>query len=146
MNDNIKSLIFDFSQVTSIVLILLTGPIITSNIVFSFVQILAILILFEAAWEMKRTKYFRIPDIGKQNELVKSGIYKYIRNPMYLSQLLFIGILVVGSFNILRLAIMVIMSANFVFKIQYEEQLLGKYFEEFAEYKKSSWRLIPFLY
>ena len=93
MNNKIKSLIFDFFQVTSIIFILLTGSIIASNIVLIFLQMLAILILLEAAWEMRRTKYYRVPDIGKQSELVRSGIYKYIRNPMYLSQLFFCGIL-----------------------------------------------------
>lgn len=146
MSNKIKSLIFDFFQIGSIVLILLTGPVIASNIVLVFSQILAVLILFEAAWEMRKTKYYRVPDIGKQNELVRSGIYKYIRNPMYLSELLFCGILVIDSFSIYRLAVYFIFWANFIYKIRYEENLLNRNFAEFGEYKKTSWRLIPFIY
>ena len=89
MSNKLKSLIFDFSQVGSIVFILLTGPVISTNTLLFIFQIASVLILFVAAWEMRRTKYYRVPDLGKQNELVTTGIYKYIRNPMYLSQLLF---------------------------------------------------------
>jgi len=85
MNNKTKSLVFDFFQIASMTFIFLTGPIIISNIILLFFQMLAVFILFEAVWEMRRTKYYRVPDIGKQNELVKSGIYKYVKNPMYLS-------------------------------------------------------------
>jgi len=36
MNNKIKSLIFDFFQITSLTVILLTGPVITSNLFFIF--------------------------------------------------------------------------------------------------------------
>jgi protein-S-isoprenylcysteine O-methyltransferase Ste14 len=141
-----KSLIFDVLQVGSIIFILLTGPIVSTNfILFSF-QFLAIVILFVAVWQMRRTKYYRVPDIGKQGELVKNGIYKYIRNPMYLSELLFCGVLIINSFSVYRLIVFFLFLANFISKIQYEEILLNTYFKEFVKYKKTSWKLIPFLY
>lgn len=146
MSNKIKSLIFDFFQVSSIIFILLTGSVIASNITLVLFQILAILILFVAAWQMRRTKYYRVPDIGKQSELVKSGIYKYIRNPMYLSQLLFFGIMIINLFSVYRLIVYLIFLINFIYKIQYEEILLNSHFKEFTQYKKTSWRLIPFIY
>jgi protein-S-isoprenylcysteine O-methyltransferase Ste14 len=146
MNNKTKSLIFDFFQVGSIVFILLTGPVIASNIVFIVIQIIAVLILSEAAWEMRRIKYYRVPDIGKQKELVRSGIFKYIRNPMYLAQLLFFGILVLNSFSMDRFTVFLIFTLNFILKIQYEEVLLTTHFKDYGQYKKTSWRLIPFLY
>ena len=146
MNNKIKSLTFDFFQITSLIFFLLTGPVITSNIIFGLFQILAILILIVAAWQMRRTKYYRVPDIGRQNELVRTGIYKYVRNPMYLSQLLFCGILIISSFSIYRLFVYLIFTINFTLKIQYEEILLNTHFKEFTQYKKMSWRLIPFIY
>lgn len=146
MSNKIKSLIFDFFQVSSIIFILLTGSAIASNITLVFFQILAILILFVAVWQMRRTQYYRVPDIGKQSELVKSGIYKYIRNPMYLSQLLFFGIMIINLFSVYRLIVYLVFLINFIYKIQYEEILLNSHFKEFTQYKKTSWRLIPFIY
>ena len=146
MNNKIKSLIFDFFQIGSLIFFLLTGPVIASNIILVLLQILAILILIIAAWQMRRTKYYRVPDIGRQNELVKTGIYKYVRNPMYLSQLLFCGVLIITSFSIYRLVVYLLFTTNFILKIQYEEVLLNTHFKEFSQYRKTSWKLIPFLY
>ena len=95
---------------------------------------------------MRKTKYYRVPDIGKQNELVKSGICKYVRNPMYLSQLLFCGALIINLFTVYRLMVYLIFLISFIFKIQYEEKLLNTYFREFPTYKEITWRLIPFVY
>ncbi|OGG12568.1 hypothetical protein A3D77_04475 [Candidatus Gottesmanbacteria bacterium RIFCSPHIGHO2_02_FULL_39_11] len=95
---------------------------------------------------MRRTKYYRVPDVGKPNELVKDVIYRYIRNPMYLSQMLFCGVLIINSFSIYRFGVYFLFVINFIFKIQYEEVLLNAHFKEFAAYRKTSWRLIPFIY
>lgn len=146
MNNKLKSYIFDFFQVGSIAFIILTGPVFASHILLMLVQILAILILAEAAWEMRRTKYYRVPDIGKQKELVKSGIYAYVRNPMYLSQLLFCGALLINLFTIDRLIVYCVFAGNFILKILYEESLLHSNFKDYIQYKKKSWRLIPFIY
>ncbi len=146
MNNKIRSLTHDFFQISSEAFIFFTGPIIASDGVVTFLQLIAIFILFEAAWEMRRTKYYRIPDVGKQHELVTSGIYRYVRNPMYLSQLLFFGILVAHSFSLLRLIVYFILMVNFVLKIRYEETLLHDHFREFEAYRKTSWKLLPFIY
>ena len=146
MNNKIKSYIFDFVQIASLLLMLFTGPIIASNGVLVVFQMVAILILLVAAWQMRRTKYYRVPDTGPQNELVKNGIFTYVRNPMYLSQLLFCGTLLLNSFSMPRLLVYLIYITNFIFKIKYEEVLLDTHFKEFAHYKKTSWRLIPLIY
>ena len=121
MNNKIKSYIFDFVQIASLLLMLFTGPIIASNGVLVVFQMVAILILLVAAWQMRRTKYYRVPDTGPQNELVKNGIFTYVRNPMYLSQLLFCGTLLLNSFSMPRLLVYLIYITNFIFKIKYEE-------------------------
>ncbi|OGV92919.1 hypothetical protein A3B57_02930, partial [Microgenomates group bacterium RIFCSPLOWO2_01_FULL_47_10] len=128
MNDRTKSLLFDFIQISSIIFILFSGPVIASRTILIFFQMLAILILLISVWEMRRTRFYRIPDVGKQQELVKSGIFKFIRNPMYLSQIMFCGVLLIESYSVLRLLIYLIFVTSFVFKIQYEEVLLKSYF------------------
>src|SRR3990167_3328906 len=145
MNDRTKSLLFDFIQISSIIFILFSGPVIASRTILIFFQMLAILILLISVWEMRRTRFYRIPDVGKQQELVKSGIFKFIRNPMYLSQIMFCGVLLIESYSVLRLLIYLIFVTSFVFKIQYEEVLLKSYFKEYEVYEKTSWRLAPFI-
>lgn len=146
MNHKTQSYIFDFFQIFSDAFILLSGPIITTSPLVITIQVLALYIIVDAAWRMRRTKYYRVPDVGRQNELVTSGIYQYIRNPMYLSQLLFCGVLVIYAFSPIRLVVWVILLVNFLFKIRYEESLLSTHFPEFEAYKKRSWRLVPYIY
>lgn len=137
---------FDVIQVSSLIYFLLTGPVIPSSAILAFLQVVAFLILGVAAWDMRKTKYYRVPDVGKQNELVKTGIFAYIRNPMYLSQLLFCGALLINSFSPYRGIVYIVYVANFISKINYEEKLLATHFPEFEQYKKTTWRLIPYLY
>ena len=145
MNTKTYSLLLDFFQISTILLILGTGSLFVNNLTF-LLQILAILIISLAAWEMRRTRYYRVPDIGKQSELVTTGIYKYIRNPMYLAQLLFMGTLVLNSNSLLRTTAFIVLLVDLLLKIRYEERLLNSFFKEFKEYLKNSWRLIPYLY
>ncbi|PIZ47299.1 hypothetical protein COY32_01950 [candidate division WWE3 bacterium CG_4_10_14_0_2_um_filter_41_14] len=146
MNNRSKSLIYDVIQVSFLIYFLLTGPVIPSSAILAFLQIVAFLILGIAAWDMRKTKYYRVPDVGKQNGLVKTGIFSYIRNPMYLSQLVFCGVLLINSFSLYRGIIYIIYIVNFLSKINYEEKLLSTHFSEFEHYKKTTWRLIPYLY
>ena len=145
MNRNLYSLILDFLQILTILFILGTGSLFVVNILFVF-QLLAILIFVFAIWEMRRTRYYRIPDTGKQNEMVTTGVYKHIRNPMYLAELLFTGTLVLNQNNAFRIVAFMILLIDLLLKIQYEEKLLNSYFKGFKRYLKSSWRLIPYLY
>ena len=49
-------------------------------------------------------------------------------------------------FQILALALIILLSVNFILKIHYEENLLLWHFPSYLEYKKKSYRLIPFVY
>ena len=136
----------DFVQIGSLLFLVLTGPLFSSNPPIIIFQILALILVILAVWEMRRNKFYRVPDIGRQDRLVTSGIYQYIRHPMYTSQILFAGTLLANYFSFFRLVAFILLFVDFIFKIQYEEGLLMKYFSNYYEYMKKSSRLIPFLY
>ena len=146
MNNKTKSLLIDFVQIGSLLALVLTGPLFSSNLLVIIFQVLALTLIILAVWEMRRNKFYRVPDIGRQDRLVTSGIYQYIRHPMYTSQILFAGTLLANYFSFFRLAVFCSLFVDFLFKIQYEEGLLMKYFSNYYEYMKKSSRLIPFLY
>ena len=106
---------------------------------FIFILIGGILTLYSLS-HLKRN--FSI--IPEARSLVKTGPYKFIRHPMYLSEILWVfgSVLPIFSKGILVLySLMVIflfMRANF------EEEILSKNFEEYEELKKSNWQIIPF--
>jgi protein-S-isoprenylcysteine O-methyltransferase Ste14 len=86
--------------------------------------------------------------VREDHELITTGLYKYLRNPMYSGTLLgVIGFALVSQSIIISLITFILYFWIFNKRIDYEEQLLEKEFgEEFQRYKASSYRLIPFLY
>ena len=86
--------------------------------------------------------------IEDNHKLITTGIYKYIRHPIYLGTL--VGVLGFGLvYRALLITILCLIMYFLVFRqhIIYEEKILEKEFgEEYIAYKKNSKRLIPFLY
>lgn len=92
----------------------------------------------------KNLSPFPSPKINSQ--LVKNGIYKYIRHPIYTA--LFFGMLVWSLYqqSFYQLLISILILILFYFKSKYEEKLLCKKFEEYKHYMKNSGRFLPKLF
>lgn len=86
--------------------------------------------------------------VRDNHELITTGLYKYIRHPMYSGTLLgVIGFALVSHSIFVSLITFVIYFWIFKERLKYEEKLLEKTFgEKYQKYKASSYRLIPFLY
>ena len=86
-------------------------------------------------------------EIKKDHELITTGLYSVVRNPIYT------GILsmCVGTFlfagNVSSLIFLLIMTFFMLYKTKEEEKLLEKHFgEKYLSYKKKVKSLIPFIY
>jgi protein-S-isoprenylcysteine O-methyltransferase Ste14 len=79
--------------------------------------------------------------------LVRTGIYGVVRHPLYLAQTLAVPGIALTYRSVFAWPILV-MSLLFVQKrIRNEEQLLARSFPgEFDEYRRSTWRVVPFVY
>ena len=86
--------------------------------------------------------------IQEDHKLITTGIYKYVRNPIYFGGL--IGVLGMGlAFRSLVVVSVALVLDTYVFikRILREEELLEAEFgDEFTQYKKKTKRIIPFLY
>ena len=86
------------------------------------------------------------PDIKENCVLVSHGIYKYIRHPMYASVLIaMFGVLVLYA-NIFVAILYLILLVNMLTKMFYEESLWNMRRKEYAEYAKTTKRLIPYIF
>jgi protein-S-isoprenylcysteine O-methyltransferase len=94
-------------------------------------------------------KFFRTKlDIQEHHELIMNGPYKYLRHPSYTGAMLtFIG-LGFGIGNWLSIAVLITSGLTaYVFRIRVEERMLLKQFNKaYRDYKKKTWRLIPFIW
>jgi protein-S-isoprenylcysteine O-methyltransferase Ste14 len=85
--------------------------------------------------------------IREGHNLVRTGIYRWVRHPAYLGAILiFLGIPVIVS-SILGFLVMFLLVPYLLHRIKLEERMLiGWFGAEYEEYMKHSKRLIPFVY
>ncbi len=86
--------------------------------------------------------------IRKDHEIVRKGLYNYIRHPMYLSVLLiFIGFTGVFSSILGIISTFVLILPTILIRIRREEYYLKqKTKERYEEYQRQTKKLIPFVY
>jgi protein-S-isoprenylcysteine O-methyltransferase Ste14 len=94
-------------------------------------------------------KFFTaIVQIHKDHQLIKAGPYRYIRHPSYL------GILILALGNGIALAnwislllCIALPAISIVQRIKVEENELYYHFgEQYQDYRKITWRIIPYIY
>ncbi len=81
------------------------------------------------------------------HRLVRDGIYRHLRHPLYLSLLLApTGIALVFN-STLALPIFALALAFVIDRIDKEEHLLARHFgSQFEDYRLHSWKLIPLVF
>ena len=80
----------------------------------------------------------------EKGNLIQTGLYKYIRHPIYTG--IFLAALGMGLFNISlwQISISAILLILFYFKSNYEETMLIEKYKDYETYKKSTSRFFPF--
>jgi protein-S-isoprenylcysteine O-methyltransferase Ste14 len=146
-NSNIiKSILFVAVQFVCLGLIALSGPLIPSNPALLILLLLGLGLGVWAILAMRIGNFNIAPDPLARSQLVTSGPYSKIRHPMYLALLLATIPLVINSFDPLRFSIWLILLIDLLLKLNYEEKLLVVKLAGYDQYRKRSYRLIPFVY
>jgi len=87
-----------------------------------------------------------VPTLKENHRLVTTGIYGYIRHPMYASVILFCSVLLATHVNRINSLIFAILLIDLWLKIRHEECLLSKRFPDYRDYQKRTKMIIPFIY
>ncbi|WP_310993893.1 methyltransferase family protein [Aequorivita marina] len=76
-------------------------------------------------------------------KLIKNGVYKFVRHPIYTGLILaFFGYAIISD-SVYRLLIAALLFVLFYIKTRYEEKRLLEKFPKYAEYKEQSGRFFP---
>ena len=141
-----KSYILVIIQFSCFAFFLFSKNLIANNFLVIF-QITGFVLSTLGVLAMKIGNFNIQPEV-KVNALFRnSGSYKIIRNPMYAGIILFFLASIISYFSFLRLSILTVLIIVLLEKIKLEEQFLSEKFGEiYLEYKKNTYRLIPFFY
>ncbi|MCL2772957.1 MAG: isoprenylcysteine carboxylmethyltransferase family protein [Oscillospiraceae bacterium] len=106
------------------------------------------LVIRYAAFSTLGRFFTRILREAENHELVTNGIYKYIRHPGYLSDIMiFIGASMAMGNLICIIVILISFVIAYTYRIKAEEKMLiGIFGEKYVQYQKTSKKLIPFIY
>ena len=83
------------------------------------------------------------PTPKKGARLLSTGVYSWIRHPMYTALILAGSGYALWSGSLLRLVLTIILLILFEYKSQYEEVRLSKFFDEYESYQKTTGKFIP---
>jgi protein-S-isoprenylcysteine O-methyltransferase Ste14 len=85
--------------------------------------------------------------IQKEHRLLTGGLYRHIRHPSYTGMLLYLAGFVLVFRCWLGLLLVAAMLAVLLARMNAEEALLESEFgEEYASYRRRTWRLMPWVY
>ncbi len=120
------------------------------NLGYSIGFILFILgLVIQGVAEATLGKYY-LPSIGtvEDHKIIKDGIYKYIRHPGYLGEILIFFGLGFVTYSLLGIlgAFIVSLMVYFGKVVPEEEYMLEKFGKEYEEYMKETFRFIPYIF
>ena len=144
--NKVKSYSLIFIQFAAIAILLVSDSVFIDNLILLIIQISGLFLGIWALYVMGRGNINIPPDLKENIKLTQKGPYKVIRHPMYSAIILTLFPLVIENFSIFRLIIFIILIADLVYKLHWEEKMLLKRFPEYSTYQKKSSRIIPFIY
>lgn len=135
-----------FMQLSCLLVIFLTGPLLASGVILLIIEILGLVLGIWAI--LAHGGYnFRIAPVHKEGaRLITKGPYALVRHPMYLAIILLVTPLIIDQFTWLRLGIGIVLLAVLLLKLEYEERQLVRAFEGYEAYRKGTWKLVPGVY
>jgi protein-S-isoprenylcysteine O-methyltransferase Ste14 len=147
MDKDKKALFFLAAAVLSGLFIVVTGPLFeVRNLTFLMVEIFGGLLIVWALLAQKVNKKHTLHSLPPGYFFLNKGPYEIIRHPVYAGILLIMSSLIEYDFVELRVLAFVILIAALVMKMLREEYALEQKIHDYAEYKKNTKYIIPYLF
>jgi len=106
---------------------------------------LGVLIAIVAAIQLKRN-LTPLPMPVEHGELIQTGLYAYVRHPIYLGVILMTLAWFLHTQAVLTLVEFIAVMIFFEVKSRQEEYWMGQVYPEFAEYQRRTAKLVPRVY
>lgn len=141
-----KTYIYIISEYTAIAFLLFTGPVLASNPILIFLEIVGIWYILWVLWTNWASKFDLSSRPPTNVRLIAKGPYKNIRHPFSTALIIISLALIINHISLFRLIVWLVLLIVIVFRVRYEEKVYSEYFNDFSLYRQRTYRLIPFVY
>ncbi len=144
---NVKDIVYVGLQLLLLLLFIIDIPIYTlpnilPDFIYGFLSAIALAIFISSILKLNKN-LSPYPSPKTHSKLITSGMFKYIRHPIYTA--LILGFLSWSLYksSLFQLCVSLALIIVFYFKSKYEEQLLINKFEDYKSYKNNTGRFLP---
>ena len=117
-----------------------------SNTLATFLFTLGTLLALWAFYNMGSKNYSPFPEPRPTGKFTQSGVYKYIRHPMYAGLMLITSSLFLSNLNFTSFVLYAALLYVLDEKATLEETLLAKLHPAYPKYMEKTKKFIPFIY
>jgi len=125
--------------------LLVTRNLFSSSPLLISLQVIALLLFLWARVTFGRRSYHVVAD-PTEGGLMTGGPYRYVRHPIYAAMCLFAAAGAAGHWSWSAGLCGGLVLASAVLRILCEEALVAARYPEYAQYKATTWRMIPYVY
>ena len=113
----------------------------------AFLSVVGLVIRITSILTLKQHFTYTVTEI-EDHELIETGLYKIIRHPGYLGQVIIFAGAATSLSNWLSIVFMLIpVLCGYLYRIRVEERFMIRQLgPKYLEYQKRTWRLIPWIY
>ena len=100
--------------------------------------------ILTAVYQIRRS-LTPFPSPVKNGQLITSGLYRYIRHPIYSGIILAAAGYGLYTGDTIKIIIALLLWLLFYFKSKYEERMLMNFYDDYSRYSSRTYRFFPFL-
>ena len=116
------------------------------NVAGALIFIIGLTIRLSAAVSLNRSYSWTL-EIRDEHRLVKDGLYRYVRHPIYLGALMGAIAIPIYATSFLGFLFFLTVIPLFIYRMGVEEKMLiEEYGDEYLEYMKATSKLFPYIY
>src|ERR1035441_9896996 len=140
------SIVGYFGMIAGLLGLLVTRGLFSSSSLTISLQVAAFLLFLWARITLGLRRSFHKAAEPTEGGLVTGGPYRYIRHPIYAAMCLFTSAGAARHWSWSTGLCGGLVLASAVIRILCEEALVAARYPEYAEYKATTWRMIPYVY
>ena len=145
-HDSINAKLLVLAQFSILVFLYFRIGVFSNVFMVQLFQYALLLIALLSFFEFRKSKFNISPLPRKNTTLITTGIYRYVRHPMYFVLLTIFVPQLIYSRDIASLIVWAVLFLVLGQKIKIEEKLLEKLFPQYSKYRSKTKKLIPWVY